>query len=57
MEKSAGKLLPQGFSFEWTALALQQKRAGNTAAVVIDRGPGAEIRQALGIAVFLVWPA
>ena len=34
MEKLAAKLLPQGFSFEWTELALQQKQAGNTAAVV-----------------------
>jgi HAE1 family hydrophobic/amphiphilic exporter-1 len=34
MEQLAARLLPQGFSFEWTELALQQKNAGNTAAVV-----------------------
>ncbi len=34
MEGLAAKLLPQGFSFEWTELALQQKQAGNTAAIV-----------------------
>jgi multidrug efflux pump subunit AcrB len=34
MERLATKLLPQGFSYEWTELALQQKRAGNTAAMV-----------------------
>jgi HAE1 family hydrophobic/amphiphilic exporter-1 len=34
MERLAAKLLPQGFSFEWTELALQQKNAGNTASIV-----------------------
>jgi len=34
MERLAAKLLPQGFSFEWTELALQQKSAGNTAIIV-----------------------
>ena len=34
MQGLAAKLLPQGFSYEWTELALQQKQAGNTAAVV-----------------------
>ena len=34
LERLAGKLLPQGFSFEWTELALQQKQVGNTAAIV-----------------------
>ncbi len=34
MESLAAKLLPQGFSYEWTELALQQKNAGNTAAIV-----------------------
>src|SRR5436190_1977823 len=31
MEKLASETLPQGFTFEWTTLALQQIRAGNTA--------------------------
>ncbi|HJZ32105.1 MAG TPA: multidrug efflux RND transporter permease subunit [Hyphomicrobiaceae bacterium] len=31
MEKLAAETLPQGFSFEWTTLAYQQLRAGNTA--------------------------
>jgi hydrophobe/amphiphile efflux-1 (HAE1) family protein len=31
MEKLARETLPQGFTFEWTTLALQQIRAGNTA--------------------------
>jgi hydrophobe/amphiphile efflux-1 (HAE1) family protein len=31
MEKIAAETLPDGFSFEWTTLALQQLRAGNTA--------------------------
>ena len=31
MEKLAAEVLPQGFSFEWTTLAFQQNRAGNTA--------------------------
>jgi multidrug efflux pump subunit AcrB len=31
MEQLAAETLPQGFSFEWTALAFQQIRAGNTA--------------------------
>ena len=31
MEKLAAETLPQGFSFEWTTLAFQQLRAGNTA--------------------------
>ena len=34
MERLAAKLLPQGFSYEWTELALQQKSARNTAAIV-----------------------
>ena len=34
MEKLAAKTLPQGFGYEWTELAYQQKTAGNTAAVV-----------------------
>ncbi len=33
MEALAGRLLPDGFGFEWTELALQQKQAGNTAIV------------------------
>jgi hydrophobe/amphiphile efflux-1 (HAE1) family protein len=31
MEKLAAQTLPDGFSFEWTTLAFQQLRAGNTA--------------------------
>ena len=31
MEKLAAELLPEGFSYEWTTLAYQQQRAGNTA--------------------------
>ncbi len=31
MEQLARETLPQGFTFEWTTLALQQIRAGNTA--------------------------
>jgi hydrophobe/amphiphile efflux-1 (HAE1) family protein len=31
MEKLAAELLPSGFSYEWTTLAFQQIRAGNTA--------------------------
>jgi hydrophobe/amphiphile efflux-1 (HAE1) family protein len=31
MEKIAAETLPEGFSYEWTTLAFQQLRAGNTA--------------------------
>jgi multidrug efflux pump subunit AcrB len=31
MEKLAAETLPDGFSYEWTTLAFQQLRAGNTA--------------------------
>jgi multidrug efflux pump len=31
MEKLAAEILPEGFSYEWTTLAFQQLRAGNTA--------------------------
>ena len=31
MEKLAAETLPEGFAFEWTTLAFQQLRAGNTA--------------------------
>ncbi|CAM2010031.1 efflux RND transporter permease subunit [Acanthopleuribacter pedis] len=34
MENLAAQVLPEGFSFEWTDLAFQQKRAGNTAGLV-----------------------
>ena len=34
MEALATELLPQGLSYEWTELAYQQKRAGNTAGLV-----------------------
>ncbi len=33
MEKLAADILPDGISYEWTELALQQKTAGNTAAI------------------------
>jgi hydrophobe/amphiphile efflux-1 (HAE1) family protein len=32
MERLAAETLPEGFSYEWTTLAFQQLRAGNTAA-------------------------
>src|SRR5436190_4305189 len=31
LEGLAGQILPDGFSYEWTTLAFQQRRAGNTA--------------------------
>jgi HAE1 family hydrophobic/amphiphilic exporter-1 len=34
MEKLARQVLPEGFNFEWTELAYQQKLAGNTGAIV-----------------------
>ena len=34
MEKIAQQTLPEGFNFEWTELAYQQKLAGNTGALV-----------------------
>ena len=34
MEALADKLLPEGFSYEWTELAYQEKTQGNTAAAV-----------------------
>ncbi len=34
MESLAGRVLPEGFSYEWTELAFQQQQAGNTAAYV-----------------------
>ena len=33
MEKLADEILPEGISYEWTELALQQKLAGNTAVI------------------------
>lgn len=33
VEKLAAEKLPQGFGFEWTEIALQEKLAGNTAAI------------------------
>src|SRR5262249_7623577 len=38
MEKLAAELLPPGFSYEWTTLAFQQIRAGNTAAFAFVLG-------------------
>jgi HAE1 family hydrophobic/amphiphilic exporter-1 len=34
MQELAAKLLPKGFSYEWTELAFQQQRVGNTAILV-----------------------
>ena len=34
MEQLAAEVLPDGFGFEWTELAYQQKQAGNTATLV-----------------------
>lgn len=34
MERLAGELLPEGFAYEWTELAYQEKTQGNTAAIV-----------------------
>ncbi|MBS4084505.1 MAG: multidrug efflux RND transporter permease subunit [Rhizobiales bacterium] len=34
MQKLAAEVLPQGYSYEWTTLAFQQIRAGNTAILV-----------------------
>jgi len=33
MERLANEILPQGFAFDWTELAFQQKQAGNTGAI------------------------
>lgn len=33
MEEIASRVLPQGISFEWTEIALQQKQTGNTALI------------------------
>jgi hydrophobe/amphiphile efflux-1 (HAE1) family protein len=38
MEKLAAETLPEGFSFEWTTLAFQQIKAGNTAAFAFGLG-------------------
>jgi len=38
MQKVAADVLPQGFSYEWTDLAFQQIRAGNTAAFAFALG-------------------
>jgi multidrug efflux pump subunit AcrB len=38
MEKIAAETLPQGFGFEWTELAYQQIKAGNTAAFAFALG-------------------
>ncbi|MDQ8700657.1 multidrug efflux RND transporter permease subunit [Hyphomicrobium sp. LHD-15] len=38
MQKLAAETLPQGFSYEWTELAYQQIRAGNTAAFAFALG-------------------
>jgi len=38
MEQLAAKVLPAGFSYEWTTLAFQQLRAGNTAMFAFGLG-------------------
>ncbi len=38
MEQLARKVLPQGFDFEWTEIAYQQKAAGNTGILVFALG-------------------
>jgi multidrug efflux pump subunit AcrB len=38
MEQLAKQILPEGFKFEWTTLAFQQIRAGNTAAFAFGLG-------------------
>jgi len=38
MQKLAAEVLPQGFSYEWTTLAFQQLRAGNTAIFAFGLG-------------------
>ena len=38
MQKLAAETLPQGFSYEWTELAYQQIRAGNTAVFAFALG-------------------
>jgi hydrophobe/amphiphile efflux-1 (HAE1) family protein len=38
MQKIADEVLPQGFGYEWTELAFQQIRAGNTAAFAFALG-------------------
>jgi len=38
MQKLAAEVLPQGFSYEWTTLAYQQLRAGNTAIFAFGLG-------------------
>ncbi len=34
MERLAAEIMPQGFNYEWTELAYQQKQAGNTATLI-----------------------
>ena len=36
MEKLADKILPEGISYEWTEIAYQQKRMGNTAIIAFS---------------------
>ena len=38
MQKLAAETLPRGFSYEWTELAYQQMRAGNTAVFAFALG-------------------
>ena len=46
MQKIARETLPQGFSFEWTTLAYQQIKAGNTASFAFVLGVGVRVSRA-----------
>ncbi|KKD58795.1 RND transporter [Grimontia sp. AD028] len=35
MERVANEVLPEGYSYEWTSMALQEKTAGNTIAIAL----------------------
>ena len=48
MEQLAAEVLPDGFSYEWTTLAFQQLRAGNTAMFAFTLGGGVRVPGAGG---------
>ena len=48
MEKLAAETLPEGFGYEWTTLAFQQIRAGNTAVFAFALGGGVRVPGAGG---------